>query len=159
MAARRVVVKLCLVAAVMVSVAGCGGGGGAHSPELSGLPLVPGAQIRVNVKQCNKGAAAYCSRALVVVAPHYRSSHDLLIAERDLLRAEGWIGASPYTGVEVADESPRHTLRVTYATAQDDLQGYDIGWIVRPWSVVTALDKAMFNRTSAISMLLEAGSQ
>ncbi len=151
--------KLALTAAVTGLVAGCGGGGGSHDPRLSSLPLVPGASVISNIEQCNKGASAYCALALVIVDPSYRSSHTLVIAERDRLRESGWIGASPYTGLEVADESPRHTTRVTYATAADDLQGYDLGWIHRPWPVVTSLDKTMFDRSSAMSMLLESGSQ
>jgi hypothetical protein len=81
-----------------------------------------------------------------------------VLAERDRLRAEGWIGASPTTGDQLANESPNNKLRVTYATAFEDLKGADIGWITRSWPTVGALDKTIFNRTVAMSLLLEIGS-
>jgi hypothetical protein len=123
------------------------------------LPLVPGAQLERNMKQCNGGSNAFCGIDLVVVDPMYPSSRTLVLAERDVLRAHGWIGASPDTGIELADESPMHKLRVTYATAVDDLQGLELGWIQRPGRIWTALDSALFKRSPAMSVLLEIGSQ
>lgn len=146
-----------LTAAVMALVAGCGSG--SRTPQLASLPLPPGAKLERNLRRCNGGSNAYCGLVLVVVDPKYKSSWALVRAERRELRGEGWIGASPDTGIELADESPHHTLRVTYATAVDDLQGIDLGWINRPGTVVSALDTALFTRTAAMSVLLEVGSQ
>ncbi len=140
-----------------VLLAGCGGG--THRPSLSSLPLVPGAHVQTKADRCNQGSNRYCAIELVVVGPRYPSSRALVLAERDRLKAEGWIGASPYTGVELADESPQHKVRVTYATAVDDLQGVDVGWIRRAWPIVSALDGSLFDRTSTMSALLEVGSR
>lgn len=138
-------------------LAGCGGG--ARRPALSSLPLAKGARIVVDTHRCNRGSNAFCAIQLVVAGPQYSSPRALVLAERDRLRAEGWIGASPYTGLELADESPHHRLRVTYATAVDDLQGVELGWIQRAWPIVAALDRSLFDRTPAMSMLLEIGSR
>ena len=148
-----------LTGAVLATVllAGCGGRTG--SPKLSSLPLVSGTQVVKQVSRCNRGSNAYCAIELVVVGSKFASSRSLVLAERDQLRREGWIGASPYTGVELADESPHHKLRVTYATAADDLQGVELGWIQRPWPIIASLDGSLFQRASAMSVLLEVGSR
>lgn len=138
-------------------LAGCGGG--SHKPSLTSLPLVPGAHVATRSNRCNSGSNAYCAIELVVVGPSYKTSQELVFAERDALRREGWIGASPYTGNELADESPHHTLRVTYATAADDLQGVELNWISRPGTIVSALDGSLFSRAAAMSVLLEVGSR
>jgi len=108
---------------------------------------------------CNPGASAFCSYELVVVDRRYPSSRALVLAQRDRLRRDGWIGASPDTGVELANESPGHKLRVTYATALEDLKGIDLSWIRRPWAIEIALDRAVFDRTPAMSVRVETGSQ
>ena len=149
--------SLAAAAVLTASVAGCGSS--TRTPKLSALPLAGGATVVDRVQQCNRGSSAYCAIELVVLGPQYKSSHSLVLAERDRLRAQGWIGASPDTGNELADESPHHKLRVTYATAVDDLQGIDLGWIQRPWSIVSSLDSAIFKRAAAMSVLLEVGSQ
>ncbi len=158
MAARRVVTGLVLTAAVTVAIAGCGGGGVGRSPQLSSLPLAPGTRVMTNVRQCNGGSNAYCAIELVVLGPRYRSSRDLVLAERDRLRSQGWVGASPTTGDQLANESPSSKLRVTYATAFEDLKGADLGWITRSWPTVSALDQTLFKRVVAMSVLLEIGS-
>jgi hypothetical protein len=158
MAARRVVTGLVLTAAVAVAIAGCGTSAPARTPQLSSLPLAPGARVITNVRQCNGGSNSYCAIELVVLGPRYGSSRDLVLAERDRLRSQGWIGASPTTGDQLANESPRNNLRVTYATAFQDLKGVDLGWISRSWPTVSALDQSLFNRVVAMSVLLEIGS-
>ncbi len=159
MAARRVVTGLVLTAAITVTVAGCGSGGGGRTPQLSSLPLAPGVRVMTNVRQCNGGSNAYCAVELVVLGPRYRSPRALVLAERDRLRAQGWIGASPTTGDQLANESPNNKLRVTYATAFEDLKGVDLGWITRSWPTISALDQTLFSRTVAMSVLLEIGSR
>lgn len=158
MAARRVVTGLVLTAAITVTVAGCGSGSAARTPQLSSLPLAPGARVMTNVRQCNGGSNAYCAIELVVLGPRYRSSRALVLAERDQLRAAGWVGASPTTGDQLANESPNNKLRVTYATAFQDLKGADLGWITRSWPTISALDLTLFSRAAAMSVLLEVGS-
>ena len=158
MAARRAVRGLVLTAAITVAAAGCGGGA-ARTPQLSSLPLAPGARVMANVRQCNGGSNAYCAVELVVLGPGYRSSRALVLAERDRLRAQGWVGASPTTGDQLANESPNNQLRVTYATAFQDLKGADLGWIMRSWPTISALDETVFSRAVAMSVLLEIGSR
>jgi hypothetical protein len=159
MAARRVATALALAASISVAADGCGGGSAARAPQLSALPLPPGAQVMTSVRQCNGGSNAYCALELVVLGPGYPSSRALVLAERDRLRAEGWIGASPTTGDQLANESPNNKFRVTYATAFQDLKGTDIGWIKRSWPTISALDLTLFNRAVAMSILLEIGAQ
>jgi hypothetical protein len=153
MAAR--VVLITALAAVLL--AGCGGGN--RHPAVSSLPLVSGARVIAKENRCNEGASAYCAVELVVRDPSYDSSQSLVLAERNQLRHDGWIGASPYTGLELADESPHDKLRVTYATAANDLQGVELNWIHRPWPIESALDSSLFDRSAAMSVLLEVGSR
>jgi hypothetical protein len=158
MAARPVLTGLAVVAAIAAAVAGCGSGSAGRSPQLSSLPLAPRVQVMTNVRQCNQGSNAYCAVELVVLGPSYASSRDLVLAERDKLRAAGWIGASPTTGDQLANESPKNKLRVTYTTAFEDLKGADLGWITRSWPTISALDQTLFSRRVAMSLLLEVGS-
>jgi hypothetical protein len=158
MAARRVVTGLAAVASA-TALAGCGGGGGAHNPSLSNLPLVPGGTVVAQQRECNGGTRAYCALELVIQYRHYPSSRGLVLAQRDLLKAQGWTGGSPDTGDELADESPGNKLRLTYGSAVDDLKGIDLGWIKRPTPIETALDRAVFTGVPTISLLLEPGVQ
>jgi hypothetical protein len=146
-----------LTALAALLLAGCGSG--TRHPQLSSVPLVSGARVVARHTSCNKGANAYCAIELVVSDQKYESSRSLVLAERDALRHEGWVGASPYTGLELADESPHDKLRVTYATAVDDLQGLELGWIDRAWPIEAALDLSLFERSAAMSVLVEVGSR
>jgi hypothetical protein len=47
---------------------------------------------------------------------------------------------------------------VTYATAAGDLLGSDEGWIKRPDPIILTLSRTMYQRASAMSVMLEAGS-
>lgn len=117
-----------------------------------------GAQVLVEVQQCDPGAAAFCGLQLVMVDHRYRDANSLLDAEHAMLLKLGWSGASGDTGDEHAADSPAHRLRLTYATAYGDLKGIDLEWIKRPWPITIALSRAMFAQTPALSMLLETGS-
>src|SRR5205807_3357298 len=103
MDARKALVALASAGALAAAVAGCGTG--ARIPDLSKVPLVPGSKVVVKLRQCNKGASAFCAIELVVQNSHFRGSTALVTAERNQLRSEGWTGVSPDTGVELADES------------------------------------------------------
>jgi hypothetical protein len=139
-----------------VAVAGCGGAR-PKVPDVSRLPLVEGASVVARAQQCDIGAAAYCAVELVVTNPRFQSSLELLKSERKHLHAVGWSLANGYTGNENAADSPGHKLRVTFSTADGDLQGIELGWITRPRQITLALSKAMFARSAALSMLLELG--
>ncbi len=158
MAVIRGLAPLALSAAVALGIAACGGAG-TRTPQASGLPLASGAHVVAQQRTCNAGASSFCGIEMVVSGAGYRSSHQLVLAERDLLRSNGWVGASPDTGDEVANESPQNKLRVTYGTAFDELKAVDLGWFQRSWPIVSALDGSLFNDSPAISVLLEIGSQ
>ncbi len=144
--------------ALVVALAGCGRSATGRVPDLAKLPLVPGANIVAQARQCDRGANAFCSFQLVVVDPRYRTSIALVSSERRHLRQLGWTGMNADTGEEDAAESPGHQLRVTYATAFGDLEGIDLGWIKRPRKIALALSRAMFDRSAAMSVMLEVGS-
>jgi hypothetical protein len=143
--------------ALVAGLAGCGQQASTRSPSLSQLPLVSGASIVARVNQCDRGASAFCAIELVVVGPRFRSSVDLVKGERDRLRRSGWAGVAPDDGQQRAAASPGQKLRITYATAQADLEGIDLGWIKRPQTITMGLSRTMFDRSPAMSVLLEAG--
>lgn len=141
-----------------MALAGCGAQGGAHqAPKINALPLVSGAKVLSMVASCDKGANPYCADNLVVVAPAYGSSTALVKSEAAHLAKLGWTTAYGDTGNQKAAESPGHKLRLTYATAYGDLVGYDLGWIKRPRPIARAMAKTMFDRSPAMSLLLETG--
>lgn len=141
-----------------IVLAGCGGGG-TRSPNLALLPLVSGAHVASNVRVCDQGAHPYCALELVVTDPHYSSPRDLVLAERNLLRAHKWTGSNAATGDELADESPGHKVRITYATPYGDLKDIDLGWVQRGWRTQRALSAQMFAGAVAMSAELQVGSQ
>ncbi len=139
----------------LVALSGCGPGSSRSVPDLAQLPLVSGTSIVAQARQCDKGKAAYCAVEIVLVGRLYKSSQDLLGVERERLVTLGWMREGADTGNEHAADSPGHKLRVTYATAIGDLTGIDLGWIKRPRRITLALSRAVFQRTAALSMMLE----
>jgi hypothetical protein len=142
-----------------MTAAGCGGSG-PQAPAVSKLPLIDGASVIAQTQQCDGGANAYCAVEMVIVDRRFHTSTDLMHAERDRLTGLGWSLADGDTGNEHAADSPGHKLRVTYATAEADLQGIDLGWIKRPQGITLTLSRLMFERVppAAISVMLEQGS-
>lgn len=158
MTGRRV--SLAIAATASMALGGCASQGGGHSaPALDSLPLVTGATVVARARSCDKGANAYCSDDLVVVAPSYGTSSALIKTESAELAKLGWTTAYGDTGNQQAAESPGHKLRVTYATASGDLVGYDLGWIKRPRKIALAMVKTVFDRSPAMSLMLESGPQ
>jgi hypothetical protein len=123
------------------------------------VPLVPGAKIIAKVQHCDPGAASYCGIQMVVIGPAYRSSDDLIVSERHNLHTHGWTGANGDTGEEGAADSPGHKLHLTYATAPNELQDIDFGWVKRAQPIAQALSRTVFDHHPAMSMLLEVGAQ
>lgn len=144
--------------ALVLALGGCAQAGGNRTPDLARLPLAGGARIAAQIRQCDRGANGFCALELVVVDPRLKTSNDLLTSERRQLRRHGWTQVSGDTGEQTAAESPGHELRVTYATAYSDLKAIDLGWIQRARTITLGLSRALFDRASAISMLLEVGS-
>jgi len=146
-----------LLIAVTTALAGCGQGGSDQAPALSKLPLV-GGRIVSQVRQCDPGANAYCALEFVLVDPHYSTSTALLASEQRSLRQRGWTSADGDFGQESAADSPGHKLRLSYGTAASELEGIDLGWIQRSRTIARSLSGTMFDRASALSLMLEAGS-
>ena len=150
---------LAAVALLAASLAGCGGTSQAQrTPAASAVPLVPGSQIVQRFQRCDQGAKAFCSIDLVVTNRSYDSSDLLAVDESHLLRQRGWSLAQGDTGLQFGANSPGHRLRLTYATASNDLQQIVLGAILRPWPIVYALSNSMFERAAAMSMRLERGA-
>lgn len=148
-----------VLTALGMGVTGCGSAAGAGStPDLAGVPLVPGTRVLTSVRRCDRGANAYCALQLVIGARGYADSTALLHSERDHLKGLGWSIANADTGDEHAADSPRHRLHLLYATAALDLKDLDLGWIQRAPVIGRTLSKAMFDRTPALSLMLETGS-
>jgi hypothetical protein len=143
--------------AVALVAVGCGSSS-SRGPSLSGVPLTPGMQVTEHVRRCDPGANAYCAVQLVVVSDRARSSSALLDAERRHLKSLGWTLTEADTADETAADSPGHKLRLTYATAALDLKDVDLGWIKRSPQIGRALSRAMFDRASSISLMLQSGS-
>ena len=143
--------------ALVIGLAGCSQHATTRSPIPSQLPLVGGTSVVKQVRECDKGTNAFCAIELVVVDPSFTSSADLVKEERNRLRRSGWTGVAPDDGQQRAAESPGQKLRITYATAAADLLGIDLGWIKRPHPITVRLARAMFERSPAMSVLLEAG--
>jgi hypothetical protein len=139
----------------LLALSACGSSSSPSAPDVSELPLVPGAEIVAQARQCDKGQSPYCAIQIVVVGHSYKTSQDLLGVERERLVSLGWTREGADTGNEHAADSPGHKLRVTYATALGDLTGIDLGWIKRPRRITLALSRAVFQRKAALSMMLE----
>jgi hypothetical protein len=151
--------SLAVLAAAITALSGCGGQGApTQAVDLASVPLVDGAKIVAQSRQCDRGADPYCALDAVVVDARFRSSGDLVKGEQQLLKTRRWSIVDGYTGPETAAESPGHKLRLTYATANGDLEGVDLVWFQRPRSIVLALSRVLFDRDSAMSLMLETGS-
>jgi len=142
---------------VAVALAGCGSAGHKTVPSDAALPLVKGAVVVARIRQCDPGANAYCAVELVVVDQRYPSSMDLLESEKHWLKSHRWTGTGGDANQERAADSPGHKLRVTYATAQDELLDNDLGWVQRPQQIARALSHTVFDRSPALAMMLEIG--
>ncbi len=143
-----------------LGAAGCGQGSSAGTPSVTRVPLVSGARIVSEVRRCDGGAHPYCARELVVAGTRsrYHTSQALLTAEASRLKRSGWGTAQGDTGVELAAESPGHALRLTYATASEDLRSIDLGTITRATPIARALSAQLFARAPALSLMLQTGS-
>lgn len=138
-------------------VAGCGSGGSPGRLSLSRLPLVPGASVVAQSRQCDTGTNAFCAIQAVVIDKGAQSSGAFVKSEQDHLHKLGWSTSAGDDGDEVAADSPGHKIRVTYATAINDLVGLDEKWIKRPWPIWAGLDQTMYHRIPAMSIMLEVG--
>ena len=145
------------MAGALALLTGCGAAS-QQTPNLTALPLVPGASIKVKQRVCDSGSNPYCAWELVVAGAGYRDSNALFEAEHRLLLSRHWSGADGDIGSQHAADAPGHRLRVTYANPVDELTGTaDVG-VRRTQAIQLALSNAVFTRTPVISMLLEVGA-
>jgi hypothetical protein len=149
---------LALLPLVAAGLAACGQSSPSSTPVLSAVPVAPGTRVVADTRRCDRGANPYCAVQLVLVGDHDRSSVHLLNREASHLKSLGWTVSNGDTGLESASDSPGHKLRLTYATAADDLEGLDLGWIRRSPKITMTLSRVMFDRRSALSLMLETGS-
>jgi hypothetical protein len=156
MTARRLGVAGAL--ALAVALAGCGTSKDDRTPTVSAVPLLPGAKIASQVRECDAGSHPFCTVELVVTDPRYKSSDNLAHDESKRLRKSGWSLADGDTSTESSANSPGHKFRLTYSTAADDLQQIDLGQITRRRPITLALSNSMFDRAAAMSMMLEVGA-
>ena len=145
------------LAGSVLTLGGCGASS-SSSLTIDQLPLVRGATVVTQARQCDRGANAFCAIQAVIVDRGAGSSGALVASERSRLRKLGWASSAGDNGVERAAESPDNKLRVTYATAAGDLLGIDERWIKRRRSITLTLARAMFNQVPAMSVMLELGS-
>ena len=139
-------------------LAGCGQGSTPASASLTAVPLAPGAKVVWRARTCDRGSRAYCSVQFVVTGSRYASSAALREAQRATLRRAGWTSARGDTDAERSASSPGGGLRMTFATAINDLLSADAGTIDRTPGVSRALSRQLFSRTPALSATLESGS-
>jgi len=154
---RNAAVGLLSLVAVICGLAGCGDGGSRAPIAVGALPFVGGARVVAQARQCDPGANAFCALEFVAVDPRYASSNDFLVAERLHLHALGWSLVDAQVDGEAAAQSPGHRLRLTYSTASSDLQQIELGLIGRAQTIEVALSRTLFNRTPAMSLMLEDG--
>ncbi|MFZ0091206.1 MAG: hypothetical protein WAL63_16980 [Solirubrobacteraceae bacterium] len=147
-----------LAAAAGLAIAGCGGAGHPRTVALGTVPLPSGTHVTRHVLSCDHGANPYCAEELVVVGNRYHTSAALLAREKQYLAQLGWSSVQGFFGDEGAAESPHHGLRLSYATAYEDLLGIDSTWIRRRRPIARALADAVFDRDAALSLMLERGS-
>lgn len=146
-----------LVATAVVSLTGCGQGNTPVSASLADIPHVPGAKVVFHQRRCDPGVSSYCSVQFVLTGPRYASSAALRDAQLALLKRGGWGSAHGETDAERAAQSPHGNLRVTYATAFNDLLSLDQGTIERAPGFGRALAHQLFSRTPALSGILQTG--
>jgi hypothetical protein len=156
-ASRRVLAMGLVAATVAAGLAGCGQGNTPVSASLAEIPLAPGAKVVWHQRRCDPGVRSYCSVEFVLAGARYPSSAALREAQRAVLKRAGWGSAHGETDAERAAQSPHGNLRMTYATAFNDLLSIDQGTIERAPGVSVALSRQLFSQTPALSGTLQTG--
>jgi hypothetical protein len=146
------------VIVVAVLVAATGRGGTPRAIGLKDIPMIPGTRVTTTVRSCDRGVHSYCSLQVVIAGERYRTSQALRNAYGANLLKLGWTTTKGPDGNETAADPPGHEVRLTFATAYEDLLGVDSNWIQRTPSISHALSAAMFERTPTLSILLLRGS-
>ena len=151
-------VVVAVIVAVALVIVATGRGGTPRDIGLRNIPMVPGARVLTKVRSCDPGVHPYCSLQVVIVDDRYQTSQALRETYRASLRKLGWTTTKGPDGNETAADSPGHELRLTFATAYEDLLGVDSKWIQRTAAISHSLSSAMFDRAPALSIMLLRGS-
>lgn len=150
-----VVAALVIVAVLIVA---SGRGGTPRDIGLRNIPMVPGTHVLTQVRSCDPGVHAYCALQVVIVGDRYRTSQALRKTYGARLHTLGWTTTKGPDGNETAADSPGHELRLTFATAYEDLLGIESNWIQRTAAISHSLSSVMFDRAPALSIMLLRGS-
>jgi hypothetical protein len=151
-----VVVAAVILVAVVI-VAG-GRGGTPRTIGLRNIPMLPGTRVLNTVRSCDRGVNPYCTLQVVIAGDRYPTSQALRQTYGAKLLKLGWTTTKGPDGNETAADSPGHELRLTFATAYEDLLGVDSNWIQRTAAISHSLSSAMFDRAPALSIMLFRGS-
>jgi hypothetical protein len=149
---------LTAVVVVLAVIVATGRGGTPRAIGLRSIPLPADTRVVTQVRSCDRGERAYCAVQVVIVGDRYASSAALRATYAKQLAKLGWTKAKGPDGNETAADSPGHELRLTYATAYEDLLGVDSNWIQRTAAISHSLSNAMFERSPALSIMLMSGS-
>ena len=140
----------------MIVASGRGGTRGAIG--LRNIPMLAGTRVLNTVRSCDHGVHPYCTLQVVMVGDRYPTSQALRQTYGAKLLKLGWSTTKGPDGNETAADSPGHELRLTFATAYEDLLGVDSNWIQRTAAISHSLSSAMFDRAPALSIMLFRGS-
>ena len=113
--------------------------------DSGGVPADTMEIVHLRVSQVNG-----CS-ACVATAAKSKQSPERLVT------VAAWRESPYFTDAERAAQSPHRNLRVTYATAFNDLLSLDQGTIERVPGAGRALSRQLFSRTPALSGILQTG--
>jgi hypothetical protein len=149
---------LAVVVVVVAVLVATGRGGTPRAIGLRNIPLPAGTRVVTNVRSCDRGVHPYCTVQVVIVGDRYPSSAALRATYAKQLAKLGWTSAKGPDGNETAADSPGHELRLTFATALEDLLGVDSNWIQRTAAISHSLSSTMFERAPALSIMLQRGS-
>ena len=138
---------------VAVAIVATGRGGTPRAIGLRTSRCHRGTRVRHHVRSCDRGRNPYCAVQVVLVGDHYRSSAALRETTGRPAQARAGRPRRARRRRAAAD-SPGHELRLTYATASEDLLGVDSNWIQRTPAIAHALSTAMFDRAPALSLML-----
>ncbi len=148
------------IVAVAVVIVATGRGGTPRAIGLKNIPLVAGTRVLTQVRSCDRGANPYCALQVVIVGDRY--PHLAGAAHRLRRRScSSWAGPPPRapTATETAADSPGHELRLTFATAYEDLLAIDLGWIQRTAPISHSLSATHVRpRAGAVDHAGAAGS-
>lgn len=151
-------VPVAAVAVLALALAGCGGAENKRDLGIKNVPLPTGARIATSVRVCDRGASKFCAEQMVVVGDRYPSSADLLNSLNARLHKLGWTVSRGDTGKQLAAQSPGNELRLYFDSAYNDLLAIDTSQIKRSAPIGRALSAAIFDRQSAVSLMLIRGS-